>query len=206
MHDNIQNKSIFFLMSFEKPTTIKRGKKTWCETWCVLFHKDIRFPAGRLRQIWSIWWDHKWIQQKKKYGRWPPPRANLSIKVDHLSSLVQRHHWPFCLQDCKTRRDKSGWDCRERQRVKENKRIYCVRLIVFSKWKWTTEGKKESAVRDFIQRECHNVLRDVAKKSILLDIRQPTEQTQSVLMRRCVMTTALWLFFMLHIQKKSFIS
>lgn len=47
--------------------------------------------------------------------------------------FVERHN----AAEWKTARrgDKSGWDCKERQGVKENKRIYCVRLIVFSKSK-----------------------------------------------------------------------
>lgn len=33
---------------------------------------------------------------EKEWGRRPPLRWNVSIKDDHLSSLVQRHHWPYC--------------------------------------------------------------------------------------------------------------
>lgn len=144
-------------------THFNRKEKKKAATWCLLFYKDIEFPAGGLRQIWSIWKDHEWIQQKKKWGLWLPPRRNVWIKDDHLSSLVQKHHWPFCpepqycrVEDCKTKRDKSGWDCREQQGVKENKRIHCVRVRVFSKSKWTTEGKKERTSRHASKRELGN--------------------------------------------------
>lgn len=51
---------------------------------------------------------------------------------DHISSLVQRHQWALLSRGAmrpkwKTARlrtgDKSGWDGRERQGVRENKRI-----------------------------------------------------------------------------------
>lgn len=131
-------------------------------TSCLLSHKDISCPHRHLRQIWSIWKDYRRIRQKKKWGH---PRQEI-----YRFSLVQTHHWPFCreAQYCKTRRDKSGWDCRERQGVKENKRIHSVRMIDFWKSKWTTEGEKEKTFSVYSKGAgkwlCRNALRHDAEK------------------------------------------
>lgn len=90
---SIQNKCIFRCSRMETHHNWKGNKK---QRLVYCFTRSSEYLQGGLHEIWSIWKDCKWILQKKKWGHWPPLRWDLSIIDDHLSSLVQRHHGPFC--------------------------------------------------------------------------------------------------------------
>lgn len=90
---SIQNKCFFAVVGW-KPTATEEEIKS--SGLFIVSQGHQNTCRGGLHEIWSIWKDCKWILQKKKWGHWPPPRWDLSIIDDHLSSLVQRHRGPFC--------------------------------------------------------------------------------------------------------------
>lgn len=182
VHENFQNKS-FFAVFWWGPTTIERKKSHYV---MLIVVQGYQFPAEVLYQIWSIWKDRKLIFQKRNGAGGHPWGEIYRLKM--ITSLpwsrgitgpiVERHN--TAREECKMKRDKSGWDGRERQGVKKNKRIHCVRLIVFEKiTKMKNWWKKRRTFRDGVQRELGNgsaaMSSGTLQKAFYLDTRQPTE-------------------------------
>lgn len=117
----------FFCCILRSPPKSKRKKKatTWClmmMMYCFTRTSDslqgawVRFGASERTTNGS---------DRKRNGTGSHPRGEI-YRLKMITSLP----WSRGITG-KTRRDRSEWDGREQQGVKENKGIHCVRLIVF---------------------------------------------------------------------------